>query len=282
MPDPDQTDPAAPAHDDAALKAAFRRLAAPLARLMMDAGITFPVMAEMLRETVVAEARAQLAAESVNQSRLAVVTGVHRKELRRLLEAPSEPAPRRLTLAARVVSAWLAEPELVDPASGQPKPLPRQAPAESWSFDRLVSSITTDVRPKVVLDELLRLGVSRLVDDRVELTASGVGPDGAYADKAYYFGRNLADHIATGAHNLAGHEPRFLDRAVFYDGLDAAALAELRAFCEAEGTRLLLEINRRAAALAGPAGTAGRMTFGTFYFEAPADGAGDGSEQGDD
>jgi hypothetical protein len=42
-------------------------------------------------------------------------------------------------------------------------------------------------------------------------------PRDDFADLAYYFGRNLRDHIAASGHNLAGNEPPMLERAVYYE-----------------------------------------------------------------
>ena len=89
----------------------------------------------------------------------------------------------------------------------------------------LVESVSKDIRPRVVLDEWLRLGVARieLVDDQelVRLNVEAFVPASGFDEKAFYFGRNLRDHIATAAGNLAGVDPSRLERSVYYDDLTA-------------------------------------------------------------
>src|ERR1700733_4121643 len=73
------------------LKAA-RRLLRPLVRLMMQSGLTFPVLADSLRRLFVEVAINEILTDpkSRTDSRLSLLTGVHRKEIKRLREMPSD------------------------------------------------------------------------------------------------------------------------------------------------------------------------------------------------
>ena len=53
-------------------------------------------------------------------------------------------------------------------------------------------------------------------------------PRQGFDELAFYFGRNLAEHIAASAHNLAGEEAPLLERAVYYDGLTPDSVEEAR------------------------------------------------------
>src|ERR1700733_1292675 len=89
MPPSDRPPPLPPA---LLLKAA-RRLMRPLVRLMMQSGLTFPVLADTLRRLFVEIAVADLLidAKARTDSRISLLTGVHRKEIRRLREMPVDP-----------------------------------------------------------------------------------------------------------------------------------------------------------------------------------------------
>ena len=72
-------------------------------------------------------------------------------------------------------------------------------PAGEPGFEDLVASISTDIRPRAVLDEWQRLGVVE-VDDAglVRLVVGAFVPARGFDEKAHYFGRNLHDHLAAG------------------------------------------------------------------------------------
>src|SRR3954451_16683085 len=96
------------------LKAA-RQLMRPLVRLMMRSGLTFPILADMLRSLFVEVAVNDILTEpkARTDSRISLLTGVHRKEIRRLRELPADLAsgvPEVATLGTQVVARWVGTP----------------------------------------------------------------------------------------------------------------------------------------------------------------------------
>ena len=96
-------------------------------------------------------------------------------------------------------------------------------------------------------------------------------PHGDLDKLAYYYGRNLADHLAASGHNLAGGLPPFLERALAYDGLSPGSIAVLRGEADRMGMAMLVELNRMAADLAdGDAGrddARHRFTAGLYLYD---------------
>jgi hypothetical protein len=159
-----------------ALLQGLRQLLRPLVRLLIQRGITFPALAELLRELYVDVARRDLLRDpqARTDSRISLLTGVHRKELRRQRTIPDAAGqePQSLSLSSQIIARWLAAPPWSG-ADGGPLALPRTAPAGEASFDALVSSVTRDMRPRAVLDEWLSEGVVHLdAGDRVVLSAA--------------------------------------------------------------------------------------------------------------
>lgn len=260
-----------------ALLTALRRLLRPLVRLMIACGITFPVMADTLRRLFVDVAANEVLADprARTDSRVSLLTGVHRKEIKRLRSLPRDQTapPPVVNLASLIVARWIAGPAYCD-AAGQPLALPRLAPpAGGPSFDDLVQSITTDVRPRAVLDNLLDHGVVSLEPgDRVRLNADAFIPRPGGEEQLFYFARNLHDHVAAATANISAGQPPFLDRSVHYDGLSQAQADALRAYAREVAMHALLDVNRRALELldAGDiAGTAAgrRVNLGIYLFE---------------
>ena len=144
------------------------------------------------------------------------------------------------------------------------------------SFDALVESVSTDVRPRTLLDDWLRLGLVRIGDDdRVHLNTAAFIPREGFDELAYFFGRNLHDHLASAASNLSRARAPFLERAVFYDGLTAESVAAIEKLAREAGNEALLAVNRetraRLARDGGRPDATRRMTFGVYFFDAEAD-----------
>lgn len=251
----------------------------PLVRLLMRAGVTFPVLSETLRTLYVEVAVSDLLTgpKARTDSRVSLITGVHRKEIRRLRELPHDvdPIPPAVTLGTQIVARWLGVSAYIDP-NGQPLPLPRLAdPGGGPSFEALVASVTTDVRPRAVLDEWLSQGLVTVDDtDKVRLRDAAFIPRGGGQEQMFYFARNLHDHIAAASANVsAGGPAPFVDRAVHYDGLDPRTAADLEQVAREAAQRVLLDVNRAAMTMAdampAPADTApfrSRVNFGVYVY----------------
>jgi len=159
---------------------------------------------------------------------------------------------------------------------GQPLPLPRKSDSpKAPSFDSLVAGVSKDVRPRALLDEWLRLGVAHLDEDgRVVLNRLAFVPEKGAEEKAFYFGRNIHDHLAATAHNLLDEGNPKLERSVHYTGLTEESAAELAAAAERTGMKALLEMNRLALELAekdkGRAAATRRINFGLYFFDGAA------------
>jgi hypothetical protein len=255
---------------------AIKRLLKPLVRLLLGRGIAYPYLIQQLKAIYVEVAAQEftLAGKRQTDSRLSLLTGVHRKDVRRLARAPADPdaVPENVSLGARLVARWCAEAAYLD-AQGQPKPLPRLASADRGvSFEGLVEEISKDIRARAVLDEWCRLGIVDIdANDFVHLRASAFVPAHGADEKAFYLGLHLHDHMAAVAHNMMDRQPPFLERSVYYDRLSPAGVAELAALSERLGMDALRQVNRRALEL--QAQTDGdtsavdqRMTFGIYFF----------------
>ncbi len=229
----------------------LRHLLRPLVRLLLRRGVTFPVLAELLRGLFVEVASRDLLSDPRQRtdSRISLLTGVHRKELRRLREqeegAPAVPAV--VTLSSQIIARWLGLPEYSN--GTEPRPLRREAAQEGEpSFDALVRSVTSDVRPRAVLEEFLRQGLARLDGEgRVRLNVAAFLPRQGSQEQLFYFARNLHDHLAAAAANVeAEGAPPFLDRSVHYDRLPRGVAEALEAAGRDAAQETLLKINRLA------------------------------------
>ncbi len=257
-----------------ALVSAVKRVLRPLVGLLLDHGLTYTWLSGILKGIFVevAEREFRLPGKHQTDSRITLLTGVHRKDVRRLRREPveDETPPASVYLGAQLAALWISDDRFLD-KDGNPRPLCRRRKGDEPSFEELVTSVSKDIRPRAILDEWLRLGAVAIDDrDRVVLEAGAFVPSKGFEEKAYYFGRNLHDHMAAARHNVQGGEPPFLERSVYYDELSPASAEILAQLSEQEGMRLLKILNRRARQLQdrdrGSKHSTQRMNFGVYFY----------------
>lgn len=254
----------------------------PLVWLCIHFGVDYRRLSEMLKGVFVSicEESFTIPGKPQTDSRISLMTGVHRKDVKRLRGV--EPGERTISasqsLAANVISCWLGNADLCQP-NREPLPLPRVGVAgQPNSFEQMVGTLTRDIRAAVVLEELVRVGVVHVDnDDLVHLDVAVLIPDKSIDEKAYFFSQTVHDHISASGHNLAGNRPPFLDRFVWHHDLSEADAARLALAAEKAAMRALKTINEEAVAL--KAASAGdsvgkklRIHFGTFFFSEPETG----------
>ena len=259
------------------LVSAVKRLMRPVVRLLISKGVGLAAMTELLKDVYVSVAVHDVdsGGKTPTDSRVSVMTGVHRKDVKRLRGAAIEdvPAPRSIGIGAQVVAHWLSSTATTD-GNGRPLPLPRTADSGP-SFDALVASVSTDVRPRAVLDDWIRLGVARLDSEgRVVLNQMAFVPQKGLEEKAFYLGRNVADHVAAAAHNVMEEGNPLLERSVHYSGLTHDSAKLLAEAAERTGMQALLALNRMALELAekdsGRPGADRRINFGLYFYNGPS------------
>jgi hypothetical protein len=258
-----------------ALVQALRHALRPLVKLMLSRGMTFTFVSELLKSLFVevADRDFRLDGKLPTDSRVSLLSGVHRKEVSRLrhaLDAGEETTPAAVSLGSQVVGQWMSEAPFVDDA-GKPRPLARFASegAEA-SFEALVARVNRDIRPRVVLDEWIRLGVVHIDDAaRVCLNVGAFVPTKGLEEMSFYLGHNLHDHAAAAAHNLSGAQRPFMERSVHYDGLSEEAVARLADQSQTLGMQALVAVNKSALAMAkrkSAGASRQRMTFGVYFY----------------
>ena len=253
---------------------ALQRVMKPLVRLALAQGINYQMLLETLKIVFVqvAEEEFKLSQREQTDSRISLLTGLHRKDVHRLRDLPESTQTTSLvTLGSQLVGLWISDADFVD-AQGKPKPLARLASVGgNVSFDRLVARVSKDIRARPVLDEWLRIGVAYLDDnDCVCLNNDAFVPSEGFEEKLFFFQQNIHDHAAATTHNLMNLTPPMLERCVYYDSLTLEAINELKALAENQGMTALKAVNARAIELQtesqnNPDATQ-RFTFALYFY----------------
>lgn len=201
--------------------------------LAVTRGLPFASIEDLLKAAFVEAAR-RAQPESAGQrivSRIATATGLTRREVTRLLSAARGLPPVRPSPATQVFTRWTSDRRLRD-RRGRPRPLPRQGPAPS--FEALARSVTQDVHPRTLLDELCRLGLAVEDGDSVRLLHDSVVPAQGSDRALAFLGSNVGDHLRAGVDNLLAAAPPHVEQAVFAEGLSEASMAAFRELARAQ------------------------------------------------
>ena len=140
-----------------------------------------------------------------------MLSGVHRKDVRALSEAPAEAAathPRGVPLACRCIRAGC---RALPRATASRRSLPRSGPG--ITFETLAREVSVDVHPRTVMDELLRLGLIQAEGDVLMPAAPSFTPSRQRDELTALFAANAADHMAAAVHNLTTDAPVTSSRA---------------------------------------------------------------------
>ncbi|HTT13221.1 MAG TPA: DUF6502 family protein [Burkholderiaceae bacterium] len=260
---------------DAALTQALERVLAPLASLCMAHGVTYQAAAELLKRAYVQAARAAQpdGAAKRDISRVSTTTGLTRREVTRITRDTVAPMILRPSPATQVFTRWMGNRRLHD-QRGRPRALKRQGPAPS--FESLARSVTRDVHPRSLLEELCRLGLARVNarTDSVILVRNAFVPSDDPSRMFGFLGNNVGDHLAAAVSNVLAQGSPHLEQAIFADELSEPSLAKVHRLVGDQWKALLTALVPAIQALIEADRKAGRaahqrLRVGLYSYHAP-------------
>jgi hypothetical protein len=252
---------------------AAARVLAPLIRLFIAKGVTYQMADELMKRVYVQVAQSKFVEnDEATGTRLSLLTGLNRKEIRRLTEAESSQSkPPMISYASAVHAVWRTQRRWRN-KDGSPKVLPRRSEGAEPSFDELVRTVTSDHRPSAVFEELLRLHYIE-VDADENITLSEM----RYVDANEFEGKLLAatdhieDHFNAAVTNTLGERPKFLERTVFSDELSCESAEKIHLFAREEWDRVqdklvdtAIQLEKEDAANSAPRKT--RIRLGIYFY----------------
>lgn len=227
------------------LAKAVLRLLRPLVRILLRNGIAYDSFNELARQTYVKVAFEDFRPEGKKQtiSRVSALTGLTRKEVKRLHELPQAEVVevrQRYNRATRVISGWLNDKRFQTP-SGEAAVL--HLDETEPSFARLVKDYSGDIPTKAMLSILEKAGTVRVEDGKVVLVRHAYIPGNDSTEKLNILGTDVAELIGTINHNLEHPEdPRF-QRKASSNTMAADAVEEFRTLMSKKSMQLLEELD---------------------------------------
>lgn len=223
---------------------ALRLLFRPIARIMLRAGVNWRELADVCKATYVEVATEDfgIRGRPTNMSRVAILTGLTRREVRRLRNLLEQEEPEiynQMNYATRVLAGWYQDKKFLS-ADGRPAPL--TATGDGRSFEALCGKYSGDVAASTMLKELKHVG------------AVGENTDGNLVAKTRYYMPALLDPeqilrsgsvlqdigytVAQNLHRSETDKSRFEGRATNRN-IPESMKDEFRELCEKEGQDFL-------------------------------------------
>lgn len=259
----------------------------PLARLLLRSGITYQQFESIAKRAFVREAASdpESRGRPTNTSRIAVKTGLSRKDVKRLRELLStEVGSSTGALAdqsgplARVLHAWHVDRRFIG-TNGKPRDLDFQD--DENGFCALVRAVAGDVPPGAVRAELKRAGaVLELENGRLQAIKRYYVP-GSVDEKAITVMSGMVFPLTSGiAHNS---DPRrtgdgFVQRYAFSQTLTPEAVDRFRTWSREQAVRFIEQMDdwlaenegQEANSIADVPSVCRSAGIGVFYYEGPS------------
>ncbi len=208
---------------DAVCEAALNALALlmdPILDFVFDLGVSAHDINSLIRAKAVQVASQRLIREEgvSSKSRVAIITGLPRSEVTKLLGLPKSLQRTKLgqSPARRTLAGWLNDPRFLTP-SGEPAVLPIFG--KRRSFEQLVSKYSPGIPLRAMLDEVIRIGaVDRLPDQRVR-ACKGTSTSKYFDPTAIEaVGKHCRDLLVTLIQNLRGERRMFESTTLVSNG----------------------------------------------------------------
>jgi hypothetical protein len=245
----DQSLPISPTQ--AMLLASFRRVIKPMVRLFLSKGITYTLLLEEIKRTFVevADCEFKIDGKAQTDSRLTLITGVHRRDVSRLRQSHASIEPVKNNLSAQIIAQWIGNPNYLT-ADGKPNPLfLTRKQGEDVSFEALVALVSKDIRSRPVLDEWLRTGIVSInAEGLVQLNQDAFLPNNNLEEQLFFLEMNVHDHLAAAVNNTLSDNKMF-ERCVYYNGLSSAQVEALHDLIKNQGMDFLKLVNQHALSL---------------------------------
>jgi hypothetical protein len=259
----------------------------PLARLLLRSGITYQQFELVAKRAFVLEAAndPDSRGRPTNTSRIAVKTGLSRKDVKRLRDLlAAEPISTKGLTAdqsgppARVLHAWHVDRRFVG-RDGKPRDLEFQD--DKVGFCALVRAVAGDVPPGAVRTELKRAGaVVDLEDGKLRAVKRYYVP-GNVDEKAITVMSGMVFPLTSGiAHNAdPGRKVGgFIQRYAFSQTLRPEVVDQFRTWSREQATRFIEQMDDWLAEHEEEGGSSsvgeqvdfGNAGIGVFYYEGPS------------
>ena len=224
----------------------IKRLLKPFVRLLIKFNISHSEFAEYSKQAFAEAAydHFQIPGKRMTFARVAVLTGLSRKQVIRILSENenSMPLPKITeNRAQRVRMGWISDP-LFSSSNHRPRVLHIKEGENSFHY--LVEKYSGDITAKAILDEMVANGmVEKRDNNTVRLLSAGFTPPVDDIKKLETLSICVGDMLGTGIHNIENSDSDNLrfQREFTRNGVPEGLIDEFRAYTEERSQALLVD-----------------------------------------
>lgn len=228
-------------------ESACRALLKPVASFLLKCGLTWREFAAISKSVFVEVASREygLRGRPTNISRVAILTGIGRKDVKKLREEQDQQVSTRgdkATGATAVLSGWHQDPDFLD-ASGKPRVL--SAVEGAGSFVALCERYAGDIPAVAMLKELRRVGAIVERNGKLTVTSRSYTPaqsDPQWVMSAAHVFQDLGNNLSYNLDAGEDEPSQFLGRAM-NSHIRASDVPAFRDFLEEHGQDFLEKVD---------------------------------------
>jgi hypothetical protein len=262
----------------------LKRVVDPLVDLMFDAGVTVHEFCQLARERAVRTAAKRVSKESGrdSKSRVAIITGLPRSEVARILKSDDVSPSKRLGEhpARKVLAAWFDNPRFLT-TNGDPAVLPIFG--KRRSFERLVAMHSRGTPVRAMLDELTQINAVEILEDqRVKAKSRVPVLTGLTSSAVAVIGERTRDLLETLTSNLRSTSKPLFEGTAIIDEADLELVSLVRReiaeqgenFINSANSLLSRSCNRPNRSASKPSAKC-RLGVTIYYFQGGTEGVGE-------
>lgn len=222
------------------------RILKPLIRILLRNGIAYGTFADISRKIYVdsgfEEAKRQGQKQTV--SNISILTGINRKEVKRLKESlvfDTNSSLKKFNRIVRVLAGWQHDEEYLD-SDHEPKDLYLEG--ESGSFTSLVKKYSGDMPVVAMLNALIDSGNIKVIDNgNIQLVNFNYLPATDSDEKLNILGIDTAEFIQSIDHNINHPEDLWFQRKASNTSVSISALPKIKQRINKKAQQLLEDID---------------------------------------
>lgn len=219
----------------------------PLVRLLLRNGVGYREFSEICKAAFVDVASSEygIRGRKTNMSRVAVMTGLSRKDVKKVRDAgehDQESPSAKMRSAESVLSIWHSNPDFLD-INRRPKRITFEGLGAT--FRNLVALAGGDIPPRAMLTELLRAGSVIQEGEKLRAVSQSYVPEPNNPEAVLLAGVAIKHLVSTLDHNLScqSEEERYLERRVYSDRLPKSQGPRFKRLAREKGQLLLSDLS---------------------------------------
>ena len=255
------------------LNQTLRKILAALIRTLLRNGMAYGEFDQIARKCFVDVAYQHFSSASKKQtvSNVAILTGLNRKEVKKLRELDADQSlfdSKQYNRSIRVIGGWMNDP-LFQNSNGQPVDLDYEGDV---SFSTLVKLYSGDMPVAAMQKSLEKTANISINNGKIRLISHAYLPSDDPVEKVSILGTDTAQLIETINHNItANSEDLHFQRKASNHQVNPDAIPEIKQFLQRKGQAFLEEVDLYLSQHETEDSASADLSISVFYHETVSD-----------